>query len=63
MLKFIEERTRFIDGLAKVRKGDKFGYVDKTGRFVIEARFADAEDFSEGLAAVRLESNFNSFII
>ncbi|HQX56504.1 MAG TPA: WG repeat-containing protein [Pyrinomonadaceae bacterium] len=56
-LKFIEERTRFVDGMAKVRKGDKFGYVDKMGRFVIEPSFANAEDFSEGLAAVRLEGH------
>jgi hypothetical protein len=59
-LRSIEERTTFVDGLAKVKKGDKFGYVDKTGRFVIEARFADAEDFSDGLAAVRTESSFSS---
>lgn len=60
-LKFIEERTTFVDGLAKVKKGEKFGYVDKTGRFVIEARFADAEDFSDGLAAVRTDRSFSSF--
>ena len=54
-LKFIEESTRFSEGLAKVSKGGKFGYVDKTGRFVIEARFAKAEDFKEGLAAVRMD--------
>ncbi|MGI9066178.1 MAG: WG repeat-containing protein [Pyrinomonadaceae bacterium] len=59
-LKFIEQRTEFSEGLAKVSKGDKFGYVDKTGRFVIEARFAEAEDFKEGLAAVRLEDTFES---
>jgi hypothetical protein len=59
-LKFIEEYTRFVDGLAKVKKGEKFGYVDKTGRFVIEARFANAEDFSEEVAAVRSNESFSS---
>ncbi len=59
-LRFIEAPTRFVNGLAKVKKGEKFGYVDKTGRFVIEARFADAEDFSEGLAAVRTDKSFSS---
>ena len=59
-LKFIGEYTRFVDGLAKVKKGEKFGYVDKTGRFVIEARFANAEDFSEGVAAVRSNESFSS---
>ena len=53
-LKFIEQRTVFSEGLARVSKGDKFGYVDKTGRFVIEARFDEAEDFKEGLAAVKV---------
>ena len=53
-LKFIEQRTVFSEGLARVSKGDKIGYVDKTGRFVIEARFDEAEDFSEGLAAVKV---------
>ena len=59
-LKFIEEYTRFVDGLAKVKKGEKFGYVDKTGRFVIEARFANAEDFSEEVAVVRTNKSFSS---
>lgn len=53
-LSFIEEHTAFSEGLAKVSKGDKFGYVDKTGKFVIEARFTAAEDFKEGLAAVKI---------
>ena len=53
-LKFIEERTVFSEGLARVSKGDKIGFVDKTGKFVIEARFDEAEDFKEGLAAVKV---------
>lgn len=52
-LSFIKEYTRFSEGLVKVSKDDKFGYVDKTGKFVIEARFTAAEDFKEGLAAVK----------
>lgn len=32
--------------------GGKYGYIDKTGKFVIEAKFIIAQDFSEGLAAV-----------
>ena len=53
-LKFIEERTVFSDGLAKVSKGDKIGYVDKTGRWVIQPRFDEAKDFKEGLALVKV---------
>ena len=32
----------------------KCGYIDKTGEFVIEPQFDDADDFSEGLAGVRV---------
>lgn len=56
-LKFIEERTRFNDGLAKVRTGDKFGYVDRTGKFISKERYAEAEDFKEGLAVIKLETS------
>ena len=53
-LKFIEQRTVFSEGLARVSKGDKVGFVDKTGRFVIEPQFDEAEDFKEGLAVVKV---------
>jgi len=34
--------------------GSKVGFIDKTGRFVIEPKFDDANPFYEGLAAVRV---------
>ncbi len=37
-----------------VKRGDKYGYADESGKVVIEARFDDATPFSEGLAAVRV---------
>lgn len=40
----------FVNGLAAVRVGGRFGYMDRNGKLVIGARFASAEDFSEGLA-------------
>lgn len=33
----------------------KWGFIDKTGKVVIEPRFAQLENFSEGLAAARIE--------
>ena len=30
----------------------KYGFIDKSGKVVIEPQFDDAEDFSEGLAQV-----------
>ncbi len=40
--------------LFPVSVGDKMGYIDNTGKIVIEPQFDLAGDFSAGLAAVRL---------
>ena len=51
----------FVNGLAMARyptrvlgpvEGTKVGFIDKTGRMAVAARFDNADDFSEGLAAV-----------
>jgi len=39
-------------GMVAEDTGFKFGYIDKTGSWVIEPRFDNASSFSEGLAAV-----------
>lgn len=50
--------SSFAEGLAKVtiRKSysqpHKTGYIDKTGKLVIAAKYDDGKSFSEGLAAV-----------
>ena len=48
----------FSDGLAEVRIGDastgKWGFIDKTGHYVINPQFDFAQSFSDGLAAVRI---------
>jgi len=41
-------------------EGGKFGYIDKTGKMVITPQFFIAQDFSEGLAAVRVEETVDS---
>jgi len=40
--------------------GGKFGYIDRTGKVVIAPRFFIAQDFAEGLAAVRVEESADS---
>ncbi len=45
-------RDRFSDGLAAVYKDDKYGFINKKGKVVIEPAYAFFEDFSEGLALV-----------
>ena len=43
----------FSEGLAAVQgKNEKYGFIDKTGKFVIPPQFLRVGDFSEGLAAV-----------
>lgn len=39
----------------------KYGYIDSTGKFVVEAKYDTAEEFSDGMAWVRI--NGNSFFI
>jgi len=40
--------------------GGRFGFIDKEGIFAIEPRFFVVQDFSEGLAAVRVEESATS---
>jgi hypothetical protein len=47
-------KPRFSETLARIKIGDKWGYIDKTGKFVINPQFDFARDFSEGLAAVKI---------
>ncbi len=44
----------FSDGLAAIYINHKIGYANKKGEIVIEPQFYDANEFSEGLACVRL---------
>jgi hypothetical protein len=38
-----------------VEQNNKWGYIDKTGRLIIPFKFEAAQDFSEGLAAVKIK--------
>ncbi|MBU1626319.1 WG repeat-containing protein, partial [bacterium] len=42
-------------------RGDKWGYIDKTGKFVIEPIYNQAYPFSNGLAAVVLKDMGNDY--
>jgi hypothetical protein len=44
-------------GLAGVKVGDKWGYIDRTGKWVIEPQFASSGGFGNGYAAVQRDSN------
>ncbi len=45
-----------INGLAKVKINGLFGFINKTGQFVIPAIYDDARSFSEGYAAVAISN-------
>jgi len=45
-----EYGLRFSEGLARVSRNKQVGFVDRTGRIVIEPQFDYAEDFSGGLS-------------
>lgn len=52
----------FSEGLAAVYKDKKYGYINKKGKYVIEPQYADAGDFSEGIAVVQTEDGEWNFI-
>lgn len=47
-----EQVCQFSDGLAAARKGNLWGYLDHSMKWVIPPSFDDADGFFEGLAAV-----------
>jgi hypothetical protein len=47
----------FVEGWARVQKGNQWGYVDKTGKFLIPPQFDEAHPFSEGLVLVKENIN------
>jgi WG containing repeat len=44
----------FSEGLAEVKVGDKWGFINSVGEMVIPTQFDCTEKFSEGLASVRV---------
>lgn len=48
-------KASFHQGLAAVRLGDQYGYIDRSGRVIIPPRFQFAQIFSEGLARVVID--------
>ena len=44
------------------RNGNKYGYINKNGKEVVEAKYSSAVAFSEGLAAVMNSSDKWGFI-
>lgn len=50
--------TVFSEGLILMYKNSKYGYVDKSGKEVIEAKYKSASVFSEGVAAIKINGKY-----
>ena len=48
----------FVEGLAAVKQNDKWGFINREGRFAIQPQFHDVFGFSEGLAAVKKDKKY-----
>lgn len=48
--------------LFPIKSGDKWGYVDKQGLYIINSQFLDAYNFSEGLALFKSNDGKYGFI-
>ena len=52
----------FSEGLAPVLSFNKLGFIDRTGKVVIEPLFRGTSGFSEGLAAVRIIGSDGQYV-
>lgn len=53
-----DDADLFIDGAAAFEKDGKWGFVDTSGKVVIEPQYEEARSFSNGLAAVRIKGKW-----
>ena len=53
-----DSASEFNEGLAGVLKGDKWGFIDPRGKWVIPPQFDSIRGFSEGMAAVQIRDKW-----
>lgn len=51
--------TYFVHGLARIMREFRHGFMDKSGKIVIPAKYDDVRDFSEGKAAVKFTNSLD----
>jgi hypothetical protein len=61
MLNMKMQKT-FHNGIAAVMKNGQYGYIDFTGKVLIDFQFMNARSFSEGLAPVSNAKNLWGYI-
>lgn len=52
-----DEAYPLAEGMGRIRAGDRYGYVDRTGKLAIAPQYVSADDFFAGLASVDLPGN------
>jgi len=55
-----DEVDHFSEGLALVKVGNRYGFIDRDGKMVINPQFSAARGFSEALAPVMISEGSNS---
>jgi hypothetical protein len=53
-----EEISEFKQGLARVKRSGRYGFINTEGKLVIGLQFHNADSFSEDLAAVKIEDKW-----
>ncbi len=53
-----EQIYEFCEGMARVRVGGKYGYINEWGNISIAPQFEDALNFSEGLAGIKINNKW-----
>jgi hypothetical protein len=48
----------FAEGLAAVSSKDLWGFIDTSGKFIVEPKYKEVESFSEGVAAVLINKEW-----
>jgi hypothetical protein len=57
-----QQLAPFSEGLAPVLSFNRLGFIDKTGKVVIEPLFRETKGFSEGLAAVKIIDSDGQYV-
>ena len=60
--KYVDNAWYFSEGLVRVMIGDKWGYIDREGKIVIDPQFDLAFSFNNGLALVRKNDKKKGYI-
>jgi hypothetical protein len=48
----------FQNGTARIKVGDKYGFIDESGKILVEPKYVAAGRFIDGLAPVKIDANF-----